>query len=123
MLDCINNFQGQLDEITLIASKDSLRVKTHIEDLKCIYLNCFLYLILIAAQKVLQTELSIDSGDFEEYDIKNETHITICLKEFKTILNFCDASGQPVTMLFERGGAYVFNIRSLLTKIDHSCFL
>lgn len=42
--------------------------------------------------------------DFEEFSVEEEAFITFSLKEFKAMLNFCDTSGQPVSLLFERGG-------------------
>jgi cell cycle checkpoint control protein RAD9A len=59
-----------------------------------------------AASKALHTELSMDPNDFEEVDVRHESTVTFCLKEFKAILSFCEASGQPVTIYFERGGRY-----------------
>jgi len=90
-IDSINNFHTSLDEISIVVSKESVKIKSYVDDVK-------------AASKVLHTELSMDPFDFEEFDVRNETQVTFCLKEFKAILNFCEASGQPVTMYFERGG-------------------
>eukprot|EP01114_Cavostelium_apophysatum_P005130 TRINITY_DN1579_c0_g2_i1.p1 TRINITY_DN1579_c0_g2~~TRINITY_DN1579_c0_g2_i1.p1 ORF type:complete len:409 (-),score=121.41 TRINITY_DN1579_c0_g2_i1:201-1427(-) len=100
LLDCLNNFHGNLEEVTLSVAQDSVHFKSHVEDSK-------------AAAKVLQTEMSIATGDFDDLEVGNETQVTFSLKEFKTILNFCDASGQPVVILFERGG------RPLLLSIKY----
>jgi hypothetical protein len=94
LIDCINNFHTQLDEISLVVAKDSVKVKSHVEDAK-------------SASKLMQTELSMDPSDFDEYDIRNETQVTFQLKEAKALLSFCESSGQPVTMFFERSGRYI----------------
>lgn len=91
LLDCINNFHNQLEEISLVVHRDVIKVKSHLDDAK-------------AASKILQTELSLNPQDFEDYDIRNETAVTFTMKEAKTLLSFCESSGQPVTLLFERSG-------------------
>jgi len=91
ILDAINNFHTSIEEISLIVMKDTIKWKTYIDDTK-------------GSMKLLQTELEMDTVDFEEFRIQQETTLTFCLKEFKAIMNFCDSSGQPVTILFEKGG-------------------
>ncbi len=94
LLDCFLNFHNQLDEISLLVAKDSVKVKSHVEDAK-------------SASKLLQTELSMDPTDFEEYDIRNDTQVTFQLKDAKTLLSFCESTGQQVSVFFERSGKYV----------------
>eukprot|EP01118_Nematostelium_gracile_P017754 TRINITY_DN768_c0_g2_i1.p1 TRINITY_DN768_c0_g2~~TRINITY_DN768_c0_g2_i1.p1 ORF type:complete len:408 (+),score=104.75 TRINITY_DN768_c0_g2_i1:103-1326(+) len=91
LIECINNFHNGLEEISIATTANSIIVKSYVDDSK-------------VATKVLHTELSLDPNDFEEYQIKNDAQVTFCLKEFKAILSFCEASGQPVTLYFERGG-------------------
>jgi len=91
LLDSINNFHMTAEEISLLVSKDTLKLKSYSDDGK-------------GPVKVLQTELNLDPADFEEFDIRAETSVTFCLKEFKAILGFCDSSGQPVTVSFEKSG-------------------
>lgn len=91
LIESTNNFHAQLDEISMLASKEQFKLKSYIDDAK-------------AASKVLQTELAVDASDFEEYVIHNDAVVTFSLKDFKSVLGFCDASGQPVTVYFERAG-------------------
>lgn len=42
--------------------------------------------------------------EMEEYEIMNDTEATFCLKELRALLSFCDAFGQHISLLFERGG-------------------
>lgn len=53
---------------------------------------------------MLQTELAVDPQDFEDYSVHIDTMVTFSLKDFKSVLSFCDASGQPVTIFFEKSG-------------------
>ena len=46
----------------------------------------------------------MECGVFEEYEVPEDTSITFCLKEFKAILNFCEAAGQLLTIFFDRAG-------------------
>jgi len=80
-----------LDEISIIVTPQTLRLKSYVDDSK-------------VSVKVLHTELSLDPNDFEEFQVTNDAQITFCLKDFKAILGFCDTSGQPVILYFERGG-------------------
>jgi len=95
LMECVGNFQTQVEEISLSVSKDSILLQSFADE---------------AAPKTkaklqeLKTRLTLDVGDFESYDISLPTCLTFCLKEFKAILTFCDAAGQSISMNFEKSG-------------------
>ena len=49
----------------------------------------------------------VESADFESYSIgvAQESELTISLKELRTAAQFCEAAGQPVSLLFSTPGA------------------
>ena len=54
---------------------------------------------------MLMTELVVDAADFEMYSVRpGVQELTFSLKELRAILNFCDVSGQPVSVYFSDPG-------------------
>ena len=42
----------------------------------------------------LRTNLAIDPSEFQQYNIAQPSNVTFCLKEFRSILSFCDYVGE-----------------------------
>jgi len=94
LIDIVNNFHSNLDEISFVVTEKMFKVKSYIDDEK-----------KTGPNRVLQTELTVDPKDFEEYTCNtNAGDITFCLKEFKALLQFCEAAGQAISIWFEQGG-------------------
>eukprot|EP01117_Protostelium_nocturnum_P007818 TRINITY_DN2799_c0_g1_i1.p1 TRINITY_DN2799_c0_g1~~TRINITY_DN2799_c0_g1_i1.p1 ORF type:complete len:328 (-),score=115.08 TRINITY_DN2799_c0_g1_i1:46-1029(-) len=94
LLECVSNFYNKVEHITFMASKEGILLKSFVEDTSS----------TSSTGKILRTEMHVDVGDFDEYEIGQEASITFDIKQFKAILSFCDSAGQPVSMFFERGG-------------------
>jgi len=92
--DAIVNFSNNIEEITLVAQKSGIKLKSYIDDPKAI-------------SKLLQTETSLSAHDFEEYRFSAEgttPELTFTLKELKAILSFCEQTNLPVSVHYERAG-------------------
>jgi hypothetical protein len=63
------------------------------------------------------TELTMDTSDCELFEIQQEARITFRLKEFKSVISFCETASLPVHLLMERAGRYKKKI-CLISSID-----
>ena|SRR3990167_1075881 len=48
--------------------------------------------------------MTISRQDFSEFNVHNSANLTFCQKEMKAILSFCEHTGQPVELCFEKAG-------------------
>lgn len=64
-----------------------------------------LFLSVIA--NITRTQLALGIGEFDRYAVSNETTITFCLKEFRSLLTFSESAGIPVGVNFEAAGRYL----------------
>eukprot|EP01006_Ploeotia_vitrea_P021969 TRINITY_DN54383_c0_g1_i1.p1 TRINITY_DN54383_c0_g1~~TRINITY_DN54383_c0_g1_i1.p1 ORF type:complete len:635 (-),score=57.81 TRINITY_DN54383_c0_g1_i1:73-1740(-) len=90
----IANLGAKVDKVTFIPQADRLHVRSSVED-EDIGSN-------------LNTSCSIDTRDFHRYVLKAQPGTTFSktfqLKEFKALLNFCEANQLPFLVYFGRGG-------------------
>jgi cell cycle checkpoint control protein RAD9A len=95
LVDSIANFTGPIEEISLILTKNYVKIRSYFEDQKKPEL----------LTKTLQTELTLDTHDFEKYDLNCEhIELTFSLKEMKAILGFCEVANQPIALYVDEGG-------------------
>ncbi|GAA5887391.1 hypothetical protein JCM16303_004268 [Sporobolomyces ruberrimus] len=90
------------DEITFYCSSLTCRLKSFVD-------NSFEQTMSendIMTSRPLTTELSVDVGDFDIWEIPDFTTpiITFALKEFKAIINLSEALSLPITAHFTEGG-------------------
>jgi len=52
----------------------------------------------------MSTSLTVDTEDFDVYDIPNEQLITFSFKEFKAVISYAEAISSPVGVAFSYGG-------------------
>jgi hypothetical protein len=79
LVDSISNFTGPIEEISLILSKNFVKIRSFFDDQKKQDL----------LSKTLQTELTIDPHDFEKYELKSDhVEVTFSLKEMKVKAHF-----------------------------------
>jgi len=101
---CMASFHQSLEEITFIANKDALRIKSYIDDSN-------------DNKSLLHTEFIFNPQDFDRYrvitDNNTQAEVTFCLKEFKATLAFCEAMEQDIHIFFERGGKPILMTNSL----------
>ncbi|KAJ3035058.1 cell cycle checkpoint control protein rad9a [Rhizophlyctis rosea] len=93
----LSHFQAKLEEVTMWCGNDSMALKSFTEGWGGTDKNA-------PGQRSLQTELQVDVGDFDLYEVRNDVVITFTLKYLKAILSFAEAMGQPVTAYFDASG-------------------
>ena len=55
-------------------------------------------------KKRVNTELSMQPGEFQSYDIDQPASLTFCLKELKSLIGFSEPLGLAITASFTEGG-------------------
>lgn len=99
--DGIQNFSNSVEELTLTVCSDKILLKNYVDDEP-------------DPNKVVHTELTLESQEFEQFEVDKETKITFCLKELKAILSFSEGFNVPVLIQCQSGGKPVtFNINGL----------
>ena len=65
-------------------------------------------------KKRIYTSLSMLPGEFEQFSVSQETSVTFCLKELKSIIAFAESINLPVTASFSEGGQpIVFTLKQV----------
>ncbi|TPX67264.1 hypothetical protein SpCBS45565_g03900 [Spizellomyces sp. 'palustris'] len=99
--DWVNCFWHRLEEVTLGCGRDYMRLKSFSEDAQP----------EDPISRSLQTELQVNTNDFDLFSVQHDVHLTISLKDFKTVLSFADAMSQPVSAYFDHAGSpIIFNV-------------
>lgn len=99
--DGIQNFSNSVEELTLTICSDKVLFRNYVDDEP-------------DPNKVVHTELTLESQEFEEFEVERETRITFCLKELKAILSFSEGFNVPVMIQCQSGGKPItFNINGL----------
>ncbi|CAL7947165.1 unnamed protein product [Xylocopa violacea] len=91
LADALQNFHQNLIEITLEVSVQKLLLRNYVDDTS-------------GLSNTTRTQLAFSKGEFDRYEIGNETSITFCMKEFKSILGFAEMLGLSVSIYFEGAG-------------------
>ena len=94
MQEANGNFLLNQEEVTMTVRNDSFKLKNYID-------------VVDEKRKKheVQTELSMQPGEFEMYDISQEVSVTFCLKEFRSLLTFAEYSQLPILCSFSVGGS------------------
>ena len=90
MQEAYGNFLANQEEVTMYVSKENIKIKKYIDD--------------IDEKKQIHTEVSMQPREFEVFDINEETSVTFCLKEFRSLLIFAEYLNLPITARFSSGG-------------------
>mmetsp|Transcript_13948 Transcript_13948/g.23042 ORF Transcript_13948/g.23042 Transcript_13948/m.23042 type:complete len:384 (+) Transcript_13948:124-1275(+) len=98
--ECLAIFISNIDEITFQASSAALRVRSFVDAAKGAKDGQ-----LKNTAKSLQTDISIDARDFQEYEVTSgDLEITFSLRELRAMLAFCEASSLDVQIRFDGAG-------------------
>ncbi|XP_067014883.1 cell cycle checkpoint control protein RAD9A [Anabrus simplex] len=89
--DAVLNFQATQEEVTLAVTPSKTYLRSYSDD-------------TLDPSKVIHTELCLEPGEFDEYKVTSEAAITFCLKEFRALLTFAEATSLPVEVNFETAG-------------------
>jgi len=103
MQDANGNFLSNQEEVTMHVSANCFKMKNYNDDYD--------------ERKHIHTELSMRPAEFEQYDIVEETSITFCLKELRSMLTFAEFLELPITAKFSRGG------QPMVLSVSHGEFL
>ena len=90
MQEANGNFLTNQEEVTMYVGVDSFRMKNFNDDYD--------------EKKQVHTELSMQPGEFEQFCIVEETSITFCLKELRSLLMFAEYLQLPIHASFSQGG-------------------
>jgi len=74
---------------------------------KYLYEYFLIILFLSVMANTTRTQLALGIGEFDRYTVSDETTITFCLKELKSLLAFSESVGIPVSINFETAGRYL----------------
>mmetsp|Transcript_7855 Transcript_7855/g.33048 ORF Transcript_7855/g.33048 Transcript_7855/m.33048 type:complete len:390 (-) Transcript_7855:283-1452(-) len=88
-----HNFHSSLERITLVVERQKLMIKSYDESESS-----------MEARKLIQTELTLDGSDFEDFVVRMKTSLTLCVKEFKAFVSFCEHVNQTANIHFDVAG-------------------
>jgi cell cycle checkpoint control protein RAD9A len=90
MQEANGNFLASQEEVSMQVGPDFFRLKNYSEEYD--------------EKKQVHTELSMHPGEFETYSIRQETTVTFCLKELRSLIGFAEFLQLPITASFTSGG-------------------
>lgn len=100
LTDGIQNFSNSVEEVTLMIYSDRLTFKNYVDDEP-------------DPNKIVHTELTLESDEFDEYEVQQETEVTFCLKELRALLNFAEGTNVPVNIYCQGAGRPImFSVQS-----------
>lgn len=91
LLDAVQNFQLNQEEVTLTVSSVKMVLKNYTAD-------------ELDQAAVVRTEMTLDPDEFDKYAVDLETSVTFCMKELRAFLSFSDVFNYPVSILFDSPG-------------------
>ncbi|XP_045625079.1 cell cycle checkpoint control protein RAD9A-like [Procambarus clarkii] len=96
--DAVLNFQLNQEEVTLCVSPEKTVLRNYVDDEP-------------DPGKAIHTMLTLESGEFDDYNISSECEVTFCLKELRAILAFAEPVNLPISSHFsEPGSPMIFSI-------------
>ena len=90
MQEANGNFLSNQEEVTMHVNGNSFKMKNYNDDYD--------------EKKHVHSQLSMLPGEFEYFSINEETSITFCLKELRSLLAFAEYLQLPITAEFSQGG-------------------
>ncbi|KAI9501018.1 hypothetical protein GGI25_003060 [Coemansia spiralis] len=105
--DWIGHFARGLEEVSLWMTSTQVRVRSWSESQSFGAGHTQIDAAVAETTRSLQTELTINSTEFDTYHLANSHHpieLTFGLREFKAILQYADAMALPISAHFDRGG-------------------
>ena len=85
------NFLVNQEEVTMHVGPNHFKINNYADE-------------CVDEKKRVNTELSMQAGEFESYDINQQTSLTFCLKELKSLIGFSEPLGLSITASFTEGG-------------------
>jgi len=101
LMDACLNFLTNQEEVTMSVSSSQFMMKNYVDE-DDVKLN-----------QVVRTEMVMAAKEFEDFVMDQDTTVTYCLKELRSIIGFADAMGEPLSACFNKAGEpIVFSLRS-----------
>jgi len=101
-------FLATQEEVSMTVSPSLLRMRNYSEDYD--------------ASKTVNTELSMQPAEFEKYCITEDTVLTFCLKEFRSLVSFAEYLNLPLVANFSKGGhPLILSVTTPGTSLPVSC--
>ncbi|XP_046386202.1 cell cycle checkpoint control protein RAD9A [Ischnura elegans] len=91
LVDALHNFQHNQEELTFAVTSSKIVLRNFTD-----FSN--------EPQKVIRTELCLESGEFVQFKVRGDTSITFCLKEFRALLSFAESVMLPIAINFDTSG-------------------
>ncbi|XP_050429084.1 cell cycle checkpoint control protein RAD9A [Adelges cooleyi] len=99
----VKHFQNNETDITMEVTSEKVLLRSHPESCRDL-------------RKMLRTELSLQSSEFEIYDVGDGNCVTFCLKEVRPLLAFAEHISLPMSIRFSSPGMpMVFGLKNGLT--------
>lgn len=92
MQENAGNFLPNQEEVTMTVRTESFKINNYND-------------LVDEKKQDVQTELSMQPGEFETYEISKDSSLTFCLKEFRSLLTFAEFSQLPIIADFSEGGS------------------
>ncbi|KAE8591548.1 hypothetical protein XENTR_v10018489 [Xenopus tropicalis] len=104
--DAVMHFPQTLAEITIMASPcGKVTLRNYVEE-------------DIDSTKTMLTELSLSRDEFLVYQLKKQSDITFCLREFRGLLSFAESTSLPVSIHFNTAGfPAVFSVDDTVLEV------
>ncbi|NP_001082600.1 RAD9 checkpoint clamp component A L homeolog isoform X2 [Xenopus laevis] len=104
--DAVMHFPPTLAEITLMASPcGKVTLRNYVEE-------------DVDATKAMLTELALSRDEFLVYNLKKQSDITFCLREFRGLLSFAESTSLPVSIHFNSAGCpAVFSVDDTVLEV------
>lgn len=90
--DAVLNFQLSQEEVTLSVSPRKTILRNYVDDEP-------------DPGKAIHTMLTLQSEEFDVYDISGDCEVTFCLKELRAVLTFAEPVNLPITSHFSDPGS------------------
>ncbi|XP_053923640.1 cell cycle checkpoint control protein RAD9A isoform X2 [Cuculus canorus] len=92
LAEAVLHFSPAQAEVTLgTGSGDRIGLRSHVED-------------MAEPSKAMMTELWLGRDEFQAVAVAPGSHVTFCLKEFRALLTFAEASNLPLTIHYDTPG-------------------
>ncbi|XP_074153609.1 cell cycle checkpoint control protein RAD9B isoform X1 [Sminthopsis crassicaudata] len=99
------HFPLSQEEITLAVTPLKVCFKSYFED-------------EIDFAKATYTEMHLDPEEFDYFQVGVDSEVTVCLKEFRGLVAFSEATAAPVSIYFDLSGKPVaFNIDEIILEV------
>ncbi|XP_029430254.1 cell cycle checkpoint control protein RAD9A isoform X2 [Rhinatrema bivittatum] len=106
LVDAVVHFPVALSEVTLAPSCGGRVIfRNYMED-------------ETDPNKMMLTEMALNEDEFLHFQVRKESEITFCLKEFRGLLNFAESSSLPVSIHFDVAGRpVVFSLEDPVLEV------